>query len=319
MKKVLITSKAFGSQLDGGHRKALITFFQENGWHLIWNPADRAMSASDIINTDTEHPLDAIVVYSSSDEINKEVFAHCQNLKVVARHGVGIENIDTAAAQKAGVQVKTTAEMPGHETVADLTFALMLSVARKVTIIDSQLRANNWYRPISSDVWGKTLSVIGLGRIGKAVIKRAQGFGMKILVHTSHPDPDYFAENSITLCSKDECIAKADFLTLHCSLNEETRGLIGVRELALMKPTAYLINTARAGLVNQHALLGAIKNKQIAGVATDVFDIEPVVDDPLIKENLDSVVATAHVGSYTFDSIKRMDFLVAENIVRAVS
>jgi D-3-phosphoglycerate dehydrogenase len=195
----------------------------------------------------------------------------------------------------------------------------MLSVARKVTIIDSQLRANNWYRPISSDVWGKTLSVIGLGRIGKAVIKRAQGFGMKILVHTSHPDPDYFAENNITLCSKDECIAKADFLTLHCSLNEETRGLIGVRELSLMKPTAYLINTARAGLVNQHALLAAIKNKQIAGVATDVFDIEPVVDDPLIKENLDSVVATAHVGSYTFDSIKRMDFLVAENIVRAVS
>ncbi|HEY3426671.1 MAG TPA: phosphoglycerate dehydrogenase, partial [Negativicutes bacterium] len=293
-------------------------YFEDNGYHLIWNTADRAMSAQDIINADAENLIDGIVVYSSSDEINQEVFEQCRNLKVVSRHGVGVENIDVAAAKKTGVQIKTTAESPGYEAVADLTFALMLSLARKVNVIDAQLRQNIWYRPISSDVWGKNLGIVGLGRIGKAVVRRAKGFGMNILAYTSHPDIEYFTENGIALCSKEELIAKADFLTLHCALNEETKDIIGAKEFSLMKPTAYLINTARSGLVNQGALLAALKNKQIAGAAIDVFDIEPIVDDLLINEHLDNVVATSHVGSYTFDLIRRMDFLAAENIVQAV-
>jgi D-3-phosphoglycerate dehydrogenase len=276
------------------------------------------MSAQDIINADAENLIDGIVVYSSSDEINQEVFERCRNLKVVSRHGVGVENIDIAAAEKTGVQIKTTAASPGYEAVADLTFALMLSLARKVNVIDAQLRKNIWYRPISSDVWGKSLGIIGLGRIGKAVVRRAKGFGMNILAYTGHPDMEYFTENGIALCSKEELIAKADFLTLHCALNEETKDIIGVKEFSLMKPTAYLINTARSGLVNQGALLAALKNKQIAGAAIDVFDIEPIVDDLLINEHLDNVVATSHVGSYTFDLIRRMDFLAAQNIVQAV-
>ncbi|MBU2701796.1 D-3-phosphoglycerate dehydrogenase [Sporomusaceae bacterium BoRhaA] len=318
MKNILITSKSFGSQLDREHKEQLIQYFEENDCHIIWNSTDHAMSAQDIINVDAEQSLDAIVVYSSSDEMNHTVFEYCRNLKVVSRHGVGIENIDALAAKRAGVQIKTTTAMPGNETVADLAFALLLSVARKVTVIDAQLRQNHWHRPISRDVWGKTLGIIGLGRIGKAVVKRAQGFGMNILAYTGHPDKNYLKKNGITLCTKEELIAKADFITLHCTLNEETRGLIGVKEFFLMKRTAYLINTARSGLVDQRALLEALKNDEIAGVAIDVFDIEPVVDDPLIKENLENVVATAHVGSYTFDSIKRMDFLVAENVVQTI-
>lgn len=318
MKNILITSKEFGSQLDREHKEQLIQYFKENDCHIIWNPTDHAMSAQDIINVDTEQLLDAIIVYSSSDEMNHTVFEHCRNLKVVSRHGVGIENIDAFAAKKAGVQIKTTTAMPGNETVADLAFALLLSLARKVTVIDAQLRQNRWYRPISQDVWGKTLGIIGLGRIGKAVVKRAQGFGMNILAYTGHPDKNYLKKNGITLCSKEELIAKADFITLHCTLNEKTRGLIGATEISLMKRTAYLINTARSGLVDQRALLEALNNGKIAGVAIDVFDVEPVVDDPLIKENLENVVATAHVGSYTFDSIKRMDFLVAENVVQTI-
>jgi len=318
VKNILITSKFFGGQLDIEHKQQLIKYFEENGCHLIWNTADHAMSAKDIIKADADHLIDAIVVYSSSDEINREVFEQCRNLKVVSRHGVGIENIDIIAAQKNGVQIKTTAESMGSETVADLTFALMLSLARKVTIIDAQLRKNIWYRPISNDVWGKTLGIIGLGRIGKAVVRRAQGFGMNILVYTPNPDLKYLVENGITLCSKEELLTKADFLTLHCGLNAETRDLIGEKEFALMKPTAYLINTARSGLINQSALIGALKSKHIAGAAIDVFDIEPIIDDALINENLDSVVATSHVGSYTFDLIRQMDFLVATNIVQAV-
>jgi D-3-phosphoglycerate dehydrogenase len=318
LKTVLITSKEFGSQIDIQHRKSLEEYFAENGWQIVWNSTGAAMSAGDIIQLNARHLLDAILVYSSSDEINREVFKHCRNLKVVSRHGVGIENIDVTAAQQAGVPIKTTATMPGYETVADLTFALLLSLARKVPQIDSKLRRNGWYRPISSDVWGKTLGIFGLGRIGKAVAKRAQGFDMKILVTTRHPDEAFVAAQGITLCTREELLAKADFVSLHCALNAETKHMLGAPEFALMKPSAYLINTARAGLVNQGELLGALKSRKIAGAAFDVFEKEPAVNDPIIAEDLDNVVATAHVGSYTVDSLRRMDFLVAENIVEAV-
>jgi D-3-phosphoglycerate dehydrogenase len=318
LKTVLITSKEFGSQIDMRHRTNLEEYFAENGWQIVWNSTGAAMSAGDIIRLNASHLLDAILVYSSSDEINREVFQYCRNLKVVSRHGVGIENIDVTAAQLAGVHIKTTSTMPGYETVADLTFALMLSLARKVPQIDSKLRKSGWYRPISSDVWGKTLGIFGLGRIGKAVAKRAKGFDMKILVNTRHPDEEFVAAHGITLCTKEELLANADFASLHCALHAETKHMIGAPAFDLMKPSAYLINTARAGLVHQGELLAALKGKKIAGAAIDVFEQEPAINDPLIAEDLDNVVATAHVGSYTVDSLRRMDFLVAENIVEAV-
>ncbi|WP_371378387.1 phosphoglycerate dehydrogenase [Sporomusa aerivorans] len=317
MKTVLITSKEFGSQIDIEHRRNLEQYFFENGWQIMWNATEAAMTAGDIIQLNARQLLDAILVYSSSDEISREVFKHCRNLKVVSRHGVGIENIDVSAAQQAGVQIKTTDKMPGYETVADLTFALMLSLARKVPQIDSNLRKNGWYRPISSDVWGKTLGIFGLGRIGKAVARRAKGFDMRILVNTRHPDEAFVTAHGLSLCTKEELLAESDFVSLHCALTAETKHMIGAPEFGLMKPSAYLINTARAGLVCQRELLAALKSKKIAGAAVDVFEQEPAVNDPIITEDLDNVVATAHVGSYTVESLRRMDFLVVQNIVAA--
>lgn len=318
LKTVLITSREFGSQIDMHHRKELEQYFAENDWQIVWNSAASAMSAADIIEQDVKRRLDAILVYSSSDEISREVFRQCHSLKVVSRHGVGIENIDVKAAEQAGVAIKTTAKMPGYETVADLTFALMLALARKVPQIDATLRKNNWYRPVSSDVWGKTLGIFGLGRIGKAVAKRAKGFDMKILVSTRHPDTAFVEKYGITVCSREQLLSKADFVSLHCTLCQETKHMIGAPEFVLMKQNAYLINTARAGLVNQGELLAALKNKVIAGAAIDVFENEPAVNDPIIEEDLDNLVATTHVGSYTVDSLRRMDFMVAENIVKTV-
>lgn len=318
MKTVLITSKEYGSQIDMQHKRSLEQYFTENSWQIVWNPAASAMRASDIIRHDVRHKLDAILVYSSSDEINHEVFTRCRNLKVVSRHGVGIENIDIIAAEQAGVAVKTTAKIPGYETVADLTFALLLSLARKVPQIDATLRKSGWFRPVSSDVWGKTLGIFGLGRIGQAVAKRAKGFDMRILVNTRHPADAVVRAAGITVCSKEELLAEADFVSLHCTLHQDTKHMIDAAELALMKPSAYLINTARAGLVNQGALLAALKSRTIAGAAIDVFENEPAVNDPLIVAGLENVVATTHVGSYTVDSLRRMDFLVAANIVEAV-
>lgn len=317
MKTVLITSKEFGSQINIDHRMRLEEYFFKNDWNILWNAKDIAMKAQDIISLNHEQALDAILVYSSSDEINREVFNKCRNLKVVSRHGVGIENIDIAAAAAAGVPIKTTANIPGYETVADLTMALLLSLARKIPVIDGRLKNREWYRPISSDVWGKTLGIFGLGRIGKAVVKRAKGFDMNILVCTRHPDLDFVAAHNITVCSKEELLAQADFISLHSALNADTRHMIDAEELSLMKKTAYLINTARAGLINQAALLSAIKERKLAGVAMDVFEKEPVINDPIIDAGFDNIIVTAHVGSYTEESLRRMDFCVAQNIVEA--
>lgn len=317
MKTVLITSKEFGSQINGEHKLQLEKYFDKNGWHIIWNNKNAAMTAFDIVSLDRIQQLNAILVYSSSDEISKTVFGQCHNLKVVSRHGVGIENIDIKAARDAGVQIRTTADIPGYETVADLTMALLLAAARKVPSINEHMKKREWYRPISSDVWGKTIGIIGLGRIGRAVIKRARGFDMNVLVNTRHPDKAFAIENNVKYCSKEELLAKSDFVSLHCALNDETRHIIDASDLALMKPTSYLINTARAGLINQLALLEAAQQHKIAGVAMDVFEKEPVVDDPIINARLDNVIVTAHVGSYTVESLRRMDFRVAQNIVEA--
>lgn len=315
MDNVLITSKEFGKMLGDEHWNELTTMLESNHCNIIINPLDRAMTADDIVAINARTPLAAIAVYSSSDEINHRVFEECDALKVVSRHGVGIENIDLTLAKQRGVEVLTTAKAKSHEAVADLTFSLILSLARGIVNIDKALKRNEWYRPISHDVWGKTLGIIGLGRIGRAVSKRAQGFSMKVVAYDPYPDNEYAVSEGISMVSLSTLIEDLDFISLHCGLSSDTEKLIGEKELASMKESAFLINTARSGLVDQAALIEALKSKKIAGAGIDVFDVEPPVKDPLLDPELGNLIVTSHVGAYTWDSIRRMDLTVVKNIV----
>ena len=311
MKNVLITSKDFGSAYWSDLEKLLNT----NGCRVIFNPADRAMSADDICTIDHAMKLDGILVYSGSDEMTSQVFDQCRGLKVVSRHGVGTDNIDLNAAVEHGVAVKTTNRCQDHEAVADLTFGLMLSVARRIAEVDRALRSNRWFRPIASDVWGKTLGIVGLGRIGKAVVRRAKGFGMKVIAFDPYADEKYFTQENIELCDFETLLRNSDFVTLHCSLNDQTRGLIGPDQFAMMKSSAFLINAARAGLVDEAGLRNALLTKQIAGAGIDVHHIEPAVDDQLLNEKLDNLVATSHIASYTSEILRQMDYLAVQNMI----
>jgi len=311
MKNVLITSKDFA----GAYWPELEELLNINGCRAIFNPAERAMSANDICQMAQESKLEGILVYSGSDEMTRQVFAQCQDLKVVSRHGVGTDNIDLIAAADYGVAVKTTNRCQDHEAVADLTFGLMLSVARRISEVDRALRSDRWFRPIASDVWGKTLGIVGLGRIGKAVARRAKGFDMKIIAFDPYADAQYLAQENIEVCDFETLLRNSDFVTLHCSLNDQTRGLIGPDQLAMMKSSSFLINAARAGLVDGAGLRNALLAKQIAGAGIDVHPVEPAINDPLLKEKLDNLVATSHIASYTSEVLRQMDYFAVQNMI----
>lgn len=257
-----------------------------------------------------------------TDRVDQELLAAAPSLKVVANMAVGYDNVAVAAATAAGVLVTNT---PGvlTETTADLAWALLMAAARRLPQSERALRAGRWqsWKPLEftgQDIYGATLGIVGLGSIGAAVARRALGFGMKILYHNRRPNPLAEAALGCRYVDLDALLKESDFVSLHCPLTEETRGLIGRRELALMKPTAVLVNTARGPVVDEAALIEALKEGRIWAAGLDVYDVEPIAPDhPLLQ--LDNVVALPHIGSASIRTRTRMATLAAENLVAALT
>ncbi len=240
------------------------------------------------------------IAIRSGTQLTAEVLEGQTRLKAIVRAGVGVDNIDVAAATRRGIVVMNT---PGGNTIstAEHSIALLLTMARNVAKANDSLKAGKWERNkfTGSQLEGKTLAIIGLGRVGLAVAKRALAFGMTVVGF----DPFMTSEKALefgieSVASLDDLWSRADFITLHTPLTAETRHLIGARELAMMKPTVRLINCARGGLIDEAALLEALNAGKVAGAAIDVFEPEPPpADHPLIKHPL--VVVTPHLGAST--------------------
>jgi len=243
------------------------------------------------------------------------VMQQSPQLKAVSMHGVGFDHIDTEAAAKQGIIV---ANCPGtnDQAVADLTIGLMIAIARKIPFVDQEMRNQIWRRHSGCELWRKTLGIIGFGRIGRDVTKRALGFDMKVVAYDPYVSRDQAEALDVTLIAFDEVIASADFLSLHTNLNEETRNMIGATQFEIMKPGAYLINTGRGELVDEAALYQALVKGRIAGAALDAFVNEPPWDSPLLK--LDNVILTPHVGAHTQEAIERVGVLAAQNVIQAL-
>jgi glyoxylate reductase len=253
-----------------------------------------------------------------TDRLDREAMDHAPRLKVISGFGVGYDYVDVAEATRRGIMVCNT---PGTltETTADQAWALLLAAARNVARGDQFVRSGAWrkYEPallLGADVHGATLGIVGLGAIGSAVARRATGFGMRILYSGRSRKPEAEALTGAAYRPLDELLAESDFVSLNCALTPETRGLIGARELGLMKPTAILVNTARGGVVDQRALAAALQQGQIAGAGIDVYEKEPVdADDPLLA--CETAVLVPHLGSATHPTRARMARVAAENIV----
>lgn len=243
------------------------------------------------------------------------VLEHASNLKVVSAHGVGVDHIDLEAASRLGVIVANCPEANG-QAVADLAIGLMIAIARKIPFVDQELRNQTWERHSGSELWRKTLGLVGMGYIGQAVAKRALGFDMKVLAYDPYIGQEQAEALGVTLNSFEEVITAADFLSLHAVLNDETRNMIGVSQFQMMKPDAYLINTSRGGLIDEKALCQALIEVQIAGAALDAFVKEPPWGSPLLE--LDNVIVTPHIGAHTKEAIERVGVLAAQNVVQAL-
>ena len=256
-----------------------------------------------------------------TDPIDKEVIDASPSLKIIANYAVGYDNIDVEYATKKGIVVTNT---PGvlTETVADLTWALMLSIARRICEGDEFMRQGKFkgWAPLlmlGGDIYGKTLGIIGAGRIGKAVAARAIGFDMHVIYYSRHRNEEMEKECNASYVSFDELLRQADFISLHVPLTKETYHMIGWEELNRMKPTAYLINTARGKCVDEEALYKALKQGIIAGAALDVFEHEPSVHDGLKK--LKNVVITPHIGSASLETRTKMAEMVAKNVLAVLN
>ena len=252
-----------------------------------------------------------------ADSINREVFEAGTKLKIVANMAVGYNNIDLESAKEYDVIVTNT---PGvlTETTADLAFALLLATARKLISAENEIRKGNWtswapMRFTGMDVGGATLGIIGMGRIGEAVARRAKGFDMQVLYHNRNRKPDAEAEYGLEFRELDTLLKEADFVIILAPFTPETAGMIGARELDLMKNTGVLINVARGGIVDEAALYDALKNGTIWAAGLDVFEKEPVpLDHPLLT--LPNVTVLPHIGSASIKTRLAMMNLNAQAI-----
>lgn len=284
-------------------------------YHVEVNPQARSLTTAELMAAVRDK--DALLCLLS-DQITAEVIAAAPNLRVIANYAVGYNNIDLEAATERGIKVCNT---PGvlTEATADLAWALLMAVSRKVCQSNEYVRQGKFtgWGPLlhlGSDIYGQTLGILGMGRIGTAIARRgALGFKMKVLYTANSSKPEAEAEFAAEKVGLEELLKRSDYLSINCPLNSATRYLIGDKELQMMKPTAYLINTARGPIVHESALVTALRTGIIAGAGLDVFEDEPMLAPGL--DALDNVVLTAHIGSATKRTRALMSEMNAQDII----
>lgn len=285
--------------------------------NLTWHQEDRVATKEEII-ADAKS-CDGLLC-NITDKIDAEILSACSNLKVVANFGVGFNNIDVGTATELKIPVTNT---PGvlTDATADMAFALLMAVGRRMGEGERLVRARQWtgWHPmqlLGTDVAGSTLGLIGFGRIGKAMAKRARAFDMKLLYwNRTRLSLEEEADTGAYYTSMDEVLRESDYVSLHVAYNTETHHLIGAEQLALMKPAAFIINTARGSVIDELALVDALKSRRIAGAGLDVFEREPQLSPGLFE--CENAVLVPHLGSATIGTRTKMGMIAVDNLIAA--
>jgi D-3-phosphoglycerate dehydrogenase len=259
----------------------------------------------------------AVVNVRSYTTFSEELLAALPELKILSILGTGTDNVDLAAATRLGIAVTNT---PGVHavSVAELTFSLILTVARHLLVADGKMREGEWYHQDGVELRGKTLGLVGLGAIGQEVARIGSAFGFRLIGWSPTRDAERAQKAGVKLVELEELLRQADVVSLHVRASEETAGMIGRREFEMMKPSAILVNTARAALTDEEALVEALKEGKILGAGIDVFWQEPIpADHPLL--GLENVVLSPHVGWVTHEASARLRKLPVDNIIAYLS
>ena len=266
---------------------------------------------------DTIHEYDGIIVRSRT-KVTKEVIDNADNLKIIARAGVGVDNIDLNAATEKGIMVVNSPESTSI-TVAEHTMGLLLSMARKLTIADKSVKDGKWEKKkfMGVELRNKTLGVIGMGRIGSQVVNRCKAFEMDALAYDPYLPEEVATQMGVELTDLETVLENADFITIHVPLTPETKHLISTKEFEMMKDTAFITNCARGGIIDEDALYEALKNDKIGGAALDVYEDEPPAEDSKLFE-LDNIILTPHIAASTKEAQRDAAIIVADEIIKLI-
>ena len=258
---------------------------------------------------------EADAIFCRSGIIDEPVIAAAPKLKIVSRHGVGYDNIDIAACTRRGIVVTIGGEA-NSQSVSEHAFGLILATARDLLRANADMDAGRWERTtlVGTELHRKVLGIVGLGRVGSRLARHATGFDMEVLACDPYLDANTAAERGAQLVDLTTLLRQSDFVSLHLPLSQETRNLIGTAEIALMKQSAILVNTARGGIIDEEALHNALKDNRIAGAALDVFAEEPLPPDHPLT-GLDNLCHSPHIAGQTAESLVRMSLQAAQNIL----
>ena len=309
MHQILITSRAFNPNSENAR------MLEAAGHELVYANSTRNLNEDELVALLTPARFSAIIADVDAYTA-KVISAAAPELKIIARFGTGCDAVDVSAANRAGVVVTNT---PGANavSVAELAFGFLICLSRYILSQDRTIRAGGWQRTIGPELAGKTVSLIGLGAIGTEVAKRCQAFGVRVLACTRSPKPGLDTQLGFRYVDFETALRQADFVSLHTPTTPQTRGFINKTTLALMKPSAFLINTARGELVNESDLIAALQNQQIAGAALDAFQQEPPRDKRFFE--LDNVILTPHAGGNSIEAIERMGLGSAQEVLRVLA
>ena len=334
--KILVTPTSMQPENESNALNKLRDFSQElasNSWELASNSLELASNSLELASNSLElvfnslnRPLteeelipllkDCDGFIAGIDFITAKVIASCPKLKVISRYGAGYDRVDIQAAKEAGIAVTNT---PGvnAQAVGELTFGLILSLARRIPYLNQQTRQGAWVRSIGMELKGKTLGILGLGAIGKVVARCGQGVGMHIITYDPFVNREYCKEHRIEICSAEEVIKRGQVISLHLPLNHETQNYINKERIKQMLDGVIVINTSRGGLVNEEDAYKALKSGKLGGLGLDAFALEPPKVSPLFA--LDNVVVTPHTGAHTYEATEQMGELAVKNLIQVLT
>lgn len=305
---ILITARSFG--LDDTDAWDLL---RSHGCEVIHLKAVDGLSVEEQL---AQHIGRADGIIAGLEPYDASLLRRAYRLKGISRYGVGYDAIDLQEAQRLGIMVTNT---PGAnaDSVADLTVALLLAAARHIPVMDAALRGGAMHRPLGMEMFAKTLGVLGTGRIGAGVVKRCSGFSMEILCCDVHPNEKLITSCNVRYVDFDELVEQSDFITIHTPLTAETRNLFNAEVLARMKPRSVLVNTARAGIIDESALAAALQEGRVGAAALDVMETDISGANPLLA--VDSCIVTPHAGAATYEASNRMSMMAAQNLIDILS
>lgn len=289
--------------------RKLLSLLEEKGFNILINEAGKRFTENELI--DFLNRCDVAIV--GLDKINDDVLSKTGSLKAVVKYGVGLDNIDFDACEKHGVRVLHTQGV-NKRSVAELALGSMLALCRNFYVSSNNHKQGLWQKDGGTQLTGKTVGIIGLGHIGQDVVSLLKPFNCRILVNDIVDKSEYCKANDLTECTKQQIFAEADIITIHTPLTELTADMVNTETFALMKPSAFILNTARGGIVNEQALKQALKEGKIAGASIDAYVTEPPEDIELVK--LPNLICTPHIGGNSAEAVEAMGLAAIDNLIK---